>query len=29
MTVTRLILLAMAVFVVVFAVRVLLGRRRG
>lgn len=29
MTVTRLILLAMAVFVVVFAVRVLLGGRRG
>lgn len=29
MTVTRLILLAMAVFVVVFAVRVMLGSRRG
>lgn len=29
MTMTRIILLAMAVFVVLFAVRVLLGRRRG
>lgn len=29
MTITRLILLAMAVFMVVFAVRVFLGGRRG
>jgi hypothetical protein len=28
-TVTRLILLAMALFIVIFAVRVLLGGRRG
>lgn len=29
MTITRLILLAMVVFMVVFAIRLLLGRRRG